>query len=236
MATLTERIAALSPTKHALLIERLQVLSTQQAANLSIPLMDRTQDLPLSFSQQRLWFISQFEGTQAAYNIPLCLQLTGDLDEAALVKSFEAILARHEVLRTRFVLKQGEPVQVIDEQPELPWQRLDWQSVEEAAIASQLDTFLASEYQRCFDMQSGPLFQLTLIQSAPDRQYLIANFHHIITDGWSMGVLIQELTALYQQFIQSSAAPTTPLPALPIQYADYAAWQRQWLTGNVLAT
>ena len=235
--TITERIAALSPTQHALFVQLLQNLSLDAIAALSIPLADRDRPLPLSFSQQRLWFISQFEGTQGVYNIPLCLELTGQLDEPALIQSFEAILQRHEILRTRFVQQQGEPAQMIDEQLALPWQRLDWQEpdrqeIDEVAIAQRLDSFLKTELQRCFDLQAGPLFRLALAQVSGDRYYLIANFHHIITDGWSMGVLVQELTWFYRQFTQPLDSTIRERSPLPIQYADYAAWQRQWLASD----
>ncbi|MCG9892094.1 MAG: amino acid adenylation domain-containing protein [Thermosynechococcaceae cyanobacterium MS004] len=225
MSSLSDRLAALSPAQRALFLQKLQTQAKQQAIPaLSIPTADRTQPLRLSFPQQRLWFLSQFEGSQSAYNIPVALRLEGQLQEDLLVQSLQAIADRHEILRTHFVLHQGEPLQVVAERLELPLERLDWRSLPSDRLESTLQATLLEESQHSFNLQTGPLYRIVLIQTAPTVHYLVATLHHIITDGWSMGVLVQELVAHYKTQGQRDA-----MPPLALQYVDYAQWQREWL-------
>ena len=232
MSVLPDRLATLSPAKRALLLEKLQAQKTQQAPSLlTIAPVDRNRPLPLSFSQQRLWFLSQFEGSQSAYNIPLALRWDGVLQEPALLQSFQTIVERHEVLRTHFGLDQGNPIQIIADRLPLPLERLDWRSFSAEQIEPKLADLLRQEAHHRFDLQRGSLFRVVLIQTAPTVHYLITTFHHVITDAWSMNILVQELIVHYRALIQDTllqrkASP----PPLAIQYADYAVWQRQWLT------
>lgn len=231
MSNLSERLSTLSPAQRALFLQKLQAHAAQQAQPAPrIPKADRTQPLRLSFSQQRLWFLSQFEGSQSAYNIPVALRLEGHLQDDLLVQSLQKIVDRHEVLRTHFVLHQGEPLQVVAEQIELPLERWDWRSLPPDQLNDSLQTTLRQESQHSFHLQTGPLFRVVLIQATPTVHYLIATLHHIITDAWSMGILVQELVAHYNTQGQRDA-----MPPLGLQYVDYAQWQRQWLSQSEAA-
>jgi len=188
----------------------------------------RDRALPLSFSQQRLWFLSRMMAPNAVYNIPLALRLGGALDQGALVRSLNAVVDRHEALRTRFAEVDGQAVQVID-----PAGRA-WVVVEDIATEAQLHERYLAERAYCYELSSEPLVRLRLLRTAFDGQVvLLASFHHIVFDGWSMGIFFKELAHLYQL---ETGVPGTPPPApLPIQFADYAHWQREQLTGEVIA-
>ncbi|MCF5736479.1 syringopeptin non-ribosomal peptide synthetase SypC, partial [Pseudomonas syringae] len=193
--------------------------------------VSRDQDLPLSFSQQRLWFLAQLEGGSAAYHIPAGLRLRGTLDNPALERALDRIVARHEVLRTTFVQDQDQdPVQRIapaDIGFSLQLQVLTGQ----ADAEEQLLAITAEEANEGFDLLNGPLVRGRLVRMAEDDHVLLVTMHHIVSDGWSADVLTRELGALYAAF---SVGAEDPLPALPVQYADYAVWQRNWLSGDVL--
>jgi acyl carrier protein len=199
----------------------------------SLPLqaVPREGDLPLSFAQQRLWFLDQLEPGSSAYNIPMAVRLCGELDLSALERSLNEVVRRHEVLRTTFSQVAGQGVQVIRE-PEamtLPVVDLLWEPEAERETAAQ--QMMLSEAQFSFDLEKGPLLRAKLFRLRMDEHVIMVTMHHIITDGWSMGVLIREVGALYQAF---ALGQSSPLPELPIQYADYAAWQRQWMNGEAL--
>ncbi|NOK32233.1 amino acid adenylation domain-containing protein [Corallococcus exercitus] len=187
----------------------------------------RTGPLPLSFAQQRLWLVDQLEPGSAAYNLFLALRVEGALDVGALERSFAALIARHESLRTVFVSREGEPVQVI--LPTVPFalETVDLGEVSDEVVTQRLQ----AEALRPFDLERGPLLRAALLRLAPRTHVLWLNMHHIVSDGWSMGVLVRELSALYGA--QVSRQPS-PLPPLPVQYVDYAAWQRVWLKDEVL--
>ncbi|NWD75281.1 amino acid adenylation domain-containing protein, partial [Pseudomonas gingeri] len=193
--------------------------------------VSRDQVLPLSFAQQRLWFLAQLEGGSAAYHIPASLRLHGSLDQPALQRALDRIVARHEVLRTTFIQLPGqEPEQHIapaDIGFNLQLQVLTGQAQAEETLLA----IVAEEVDEGFDLERGPLVRGRLIRMADDDHVLVVTMHHIISDGWSGGVLTRELGALYEAFRQGAE---DPLPALPVQYADYALWQRNWLTGDVL--
>ncbi|WP_375765651.1 amino acid adenylation domain-containing protein [Archangium gephyra] len=192
---------------------------------------ERTGPLPLSFAQQRLWFLDQLEPGTAHYNIPAGLRLVGALDTGALQRAFDELLRRHESLRTTFRAEQGEPVQVILPPFSLPLAVVDLRDVpgpEREAEARRLTT---QEARRPFELATGPLLRVTLLRLEDERHALLLTMHHIISDGWSMGVLVREIAALYEAFHQDRSSP---LPELGLQYADYAVWQRQWLRGEVL--
>jgi amino acid adenylation domain-containing protein len=191
----------------------------------------RVQALPLSFSQQRLWFLAQLdERAGDAYAIPGGVRLNGSLDVAALQAAMNRIVARHEALRTTFGLVDGAPVQIIAK-PEAGLALSHADLSEHADREAELARMAAEEAHAPFDLARGPLVRARLIRLAGDDHALLVTMHHIVSDGWSMGVLVNELSTLYAAFSQGRP---DPLPPLPIQYADYAIWQRRWITGEVL--
>ncbi len=184
----------------------------------------RGEPLPLSFAQERLWFIDQWIPQSPAYNIPAVVHLRGALDVAALRAALQAIAGRHEILRTTFAAVAGRPVQIVHADVEVPFRTLavpgDWRvpAVEEA--------------RHGFDLEAGPLLRALLLERGADDHALVLNLHHIVADGWSIGVLIGELRALYVAFQDGLPAP---LPPLPVQYGDFAVWQRRLVEGEALA-
>jgi amino acid adenylation domain-containing protein len=195
----------------------------------------RDRDLPLSFAQQRLWFLDRLEPGRAVYNVPLAARLTGRLSSTALAAACNEIARRHEALRTTFVLREDGPVQVIAEHLDLTPARVDLGNVSHLAPdvrEAELARLAAAEAERPFDLAREPLVRAILVRLSGDEHAVLVTFHHTVSDGWSMGVFLRELSALYQAF---AAGLPSPLPELPIQYPDYAVWQRQWLEGEVLA-
>nr|WP_275899245.1 non-ribosomal peptide synthetase [Pyxidicoccus caerfyrddinensis] len=191
----------------------------------------RTGPLPLSFAQQRLWFIDQLEPGGSSYSIPRFIRMQGSLDVAALRLSFEELVRRHEALRTTFTQQDGQPLQLIASHAELPLPVVDLSAMEPEAAREELQRRLREDTLRPFDLAGGPLVRAGLWKLGPVEHVLSLNLHHIVSDGWSTGVLVREVAALYNAFVQGGPSP---LPPLPIQYADYAVWQRQWLQGAVL--
>jgi len=191
----------------------------------------RDGQLPLSFAQQRLWFLDQLEPGSPLYNIPAAVRLEGRLNVAALLRSFDEIKRRHESLRTRFVVLEGEPVQIIS--PDSAWhiEEIDWSDLPELAREAELKRLGETMALDAFDLSFAPPLRACLVRIAADEHILFLTMHHIISDGWSMGVLIRELAALYEAF---SEGKPSPLPELPIQYVDFAAWQLDWLQGDNL--
>ncbi|WP_248750467.1 non-ribosomal peptide synthase/polyketide synthase [Pseudomonas sp. MWU15-20650] len=204
-----------------------QVLA--QAARSTLPAIlavPRDQDLPLSFAQQRLWFLAQMEGASTAYNMPIALGLRGHLDAQALERALAAIVARHEALRSRFVQHDDEPRVRIDP-VEQGFALLRLPVDNDAA----LQAHISADALEPFDLEQGPLIRASLLRRADDHHVLLLTMHHIVSDGWSMGVLTHELMALYEAFRLGHA---DPLPPLALQYSDFAVWQRRWLSGEVL--
>ncbi|HKV33665.1 MAG TPA: condensation domain-containing protein, partial [Pyrinomonadaceae bacterium] len=193
--------------------------------------VSRDSALPLSFSQQRLWFLDQLEAGTAAYNVASAIRLTGNLNVDALRQSFDKLLCRHEALRTTFTTSNGIPVQVIGPPQPADLTIVDLQDLFDAESESQLRRLMEEEVEKPFDLSRGPLLRVLLLRLRPNEYVALLTMHHIVSDGWSLGVLVRELSALYQEF---SGAESSPLPELPVQYADYAAWQREWLQGEVL--
>nr|WP_283099539.1 non-ribosomal peptide synthetase [Pseudomonas sp. MWU15-20650] len=191
---------------------------------------NRDEDVPLSFAQQRLWFLALMEGANTAYNIPIGLRLRGQLHVEALQRALARIVARHETLRSRFA-QHGDDAQVLIVPAEdiLALQVQDLRRHPQPQQA--LDALIHGEASAPFDLERGPLLRGRLVVMADDHHVLLLTLHHIVSDGWSMGVLTRELMALYQAF---SHGQPDPLPPLPIQYGDFAVWQRLWLSGEVL--
>jgi amino acid adenylation domain-containing protein len=192
-----------------------------------VPSME-TGDAPLSFAQQRLWFLDRLEPGTATYNLPVAVRLRGALEVEALESALAEIVRRHQALRTTFHEGESGPVQRIAPEGPFALAAEDLSSLGEAAEAAAFRR-LAEEAMRPFDLETGPVFRAFLLRLAPDNlpgdHLLIANLHHIVSDGWSMGVLVRELSSLYRG---------APLPELPVQYTDWARWQRRWLAGEVL--
>lgn len=194
--------------------------------------VERSDRLPLSFAQQRFWFLAQIEGVSEAYHIPFRLRLKGRLDNEALRQSLKRIVARHEALRTTFVLIDGEPVQRILPEGESRFDLREQDLRQHRDAQGELDRLIEEEASTSFDLEQGPLIRALLIRQLEDEHILLITMHHIVSDGWSLGILATELTVCYKAFVRGEA---DPLPELEVQYADYAVWQRKWITGKVLA-
>ncbi|HTQ78585.1 MAG TPA: condensation domain-containing protein, partial [Thermoanaerobaculia bacterium] len=192
----------------------------------------REGDLPLSFGQQRLWLIDQLEPGLPAYNVPWAVDFRGELAVWPLRRAFEEVVSRHEVLRTTFGASAAGPVQVIAPSLRVPMPVVDLSALPESVRGRENQRLRSIVARHRFSLSQGPLLRLLLLHLAPDEYVLLATFHHIVSDGWSVGVLMREVVALYSAAL---SGVTAALPVLPVQYADYAAWQRRWLSGEVLA-
>ncbi len=236
MSDILKRLANLSPEKRDLLLKQLQAKSQRTARVApSLPLIEPRprgdELLPLSFAQRRLWFLDQLEPGSALYNVPSALWLEGPLDTDALERGFTEVARRHESLRTTFRAEQGQPFQVINPPAPLPLTRVDLSSLPAAEREARALQLAEEEARRPFDLSTGPLLRITLLRLSNTEHVLVLVMHHIISDGWSMSVLVRELSALYEAFAQGQPSP---LPELPVQYADYTLWQHQWLRGPEL--
>jgi amino acid adenylation domain-containing protein len=187
--------------------------------------------LPLSFAQQRLWFIDQLEPDSVAYNMPTAIRLEGRLNFEALESVINEIVRRHEILRTRIEVVDGEPVQVIDEWEPKELERVDLTGLTREEREEEVRRVGREEAQTRFDLSKGPLLRVKALELEREQHAVFFTMHHIVSDGWSMGILAREIGTLYQAY---SAGQSSPLEELPIQYADYAVWQREWLKGQAL--
>lgn len=203
---------------------------TSQTPVVSVP---RTGALPLSFAQQRMWFLHQLEGESTAYTVPIAVRLTGHLNTEALEQSLTEIVQRHEILRTTFPVVAGSPVQKIasTQTIPLPLSRVDLEKVPVTEQDVKVQESITTELRQSFDLGKGPLLRVTLFRLSATEHILLVTMHHIISDAWSMEIFFRELSLLYKT---SLLRQPSPLPDLPIQYADFAYWQRQWLQGEVL--
>ncbi len=209
--------------------ELISYLCHRQAVNIQPAI--QTLEFPLSFAQQRLWFLYQLEPDNPFYNVPTAIRLIGNLDSIALARSFDQILQRHTALRTTFDTRDGQPIQIIQPNAKVDLSIVNLQTVatcDRASISQQLAT---AEAQRPFNLTTDPLLRVTLLQFDETEAVLLLTLHHIVADGWSLGVLIRELADCYTAWVEVRS-PT--LPPLPIQYVDFARWQRNWLQGAVL--
>lgn len=227
MSDVAARVAKLSPEKLELLMRRLNQKRGDVSRTKITPQNRESNSLPLSFAQQRLWFLNQLEPSSLTYNLPTAVSLTGPLIVAAMERSINEIRRRHEALRTTFVVEDGQPVQVIS--PPVPWPLpvVDLTEV----TATEQEAEVQQLVQQPFDLTRGPLWRTTLLRLGEEEHVLFLSMHHIVFDDWSFAVFLQELAALYEAF---SAGKPSPLAELPIQYADFALWQRQWLQGEAL--
>jgi amino acid adenylation domain-containing protein len=191
----------------------------------------RQKESVLSYAQQRLWFIQQMEPEQVSYNLPGAARIRGHLDLDALQKAFQEITRRHESLRTRFVSIQGEPRQIIDQEPRLELPLIDLTSLSQTDAAEQLRDLEWQESRTPFDLERGPLLRLKLVSLATEDHVLLVTMHHIVSDGWSFKILLRELKTLYEAY---AGGQESPLREPTIQYGDFAVWQRDWLTSDRL--
>lgn len=196
-----------------------------------IPRRQASGPAPLSFAQRRLWFFDQFEPASFAYNLLTAVSLRGRLDISALQKAFVEIVRRHEALRTTFDFHDGQPIQVINEQHSIPLRQIEITHLPEEEQQEQIRSLLREQALQPFDLKRGPLLRITLVRLASEEHVLAMAMHHIVSDAWSMTVMVQEIVALYQTY---SAGRVPDLPPLPVQYADFAEWQRNWLQGDRL--
>lgn len=191
----------------------------------------RDRKIPLSFAQQRLWILDQLGPNSSLYNMPGAVSLRGDLDIKAFAESFNEIVRRHEILRTTFTVSSERPLQIISPSLELEIPLVDLRELAEAGWEKKIQELATEEAQRPFDLALGPLVRARLVRLRNDEHVLLWTMHHIVSDGWSMDVLMREFSSLYEAF--SSGQPS-PLRSLPIQYADFSVWQREWLQGEVM--
>jgi amino acid adenylation domain-containing protein len=191
----------------------------------------REGNLPLSFAQQRLWFLAQLVPDSPFYNMPAALHLTGPLDIAALSQACDEIVRRHEILRTTFPAVGGKPAQVIGPAFHVPLPQADLSALPPEAREREAGRLALEEARTPFDLVRGPLLRALLVRMGEGEHVLVLNIHHIASDGWSITVFSRELAALYRAF---AAGQPSPLPELPLQYVDFAVWQREWLAGPVL--
>jgi amino acid adenylation domain-containing protein len=208
--------------------------SLKGAARAELPAIVRAargQRLPLSFAQQRLWFLAQMKEVSQAYHVPMGVHLKGALDTGALRRALDRIVARHEVLRTTFVSIDGEPWQHIAPAADSRFHLLEHDLRQHGNTNAELNRLLAEEANASFDLQVGPLIRGRLIRQSEDEHTLFITMHHIVSDGWSMSIFWEEMSKLYSVFRRGEE---DPLPKLAVQYADYAIWERQWLEGKVM--
>ncbi|HKX29636.1 MAG TPA: amino acid adenylation domain-containing protein, partial [Blastocatellia bacterium] len=221
-----------SPTAAALAT----IIDTEIGADLSALIpppqpVQREGAIPLSFAQQRLWLINQLEDDDCAYNVPVAVRLEGELDLSSLERALSEILRRHEALRTTFSQVDGRGVQIIREPEAVRLSTTDLSGTPAAEREAVAQDLLTKETQRPFDLEQGPLTRIKLFRLGAKEHVMVVTMHHIVTDGWSIGVLLRELGTLYQAFAEGRPSP---LAELPIQYADYACWQRRWMRGEAL--
>jgi len=203
----------------------------REAPRVILSRSSRETDLPLSFAQERLWFLEQVQVTNGAYNVPTALRLHGRLQVPALQHAFDELVKRHEGLRVRFERRGGQPVQVIDPPQPVALQVEDLSGPESDNRNSRLQQLLREKALARFELSRGPLLRVVLVKLTGQEHVLLITMHHIICDAWSMGVLLRELDMLYDAYAQGHPCPLAPLE---VQYADYALWQREWLQGEVL--
>ncbi|MCP4766410.1 MAG: amino acid adenylation domain-containing protein, partial [Gammaproteobacteria bacterium] len=227
-------VGELGPVVGSLMVESLLTQSDGAVEVIPvevIPVVDRADDLPLSFAQERLWFLDQLEPGSSAYNIPGAIKLQGSLDIEALRQSLQAIIDRHEVLRTAFVMQDEQAVQKIIEVQDVELPIEDLSALAEPARSVELQRMLREAALLPFDLAGGPMLRGCLFRLTNDEHVLLVCMHHIASDGWSLGIFVRELGALYAAFSRGQQPELKPLL---VQYVDFAAWQREWLSGEQL--
>ncbi|VEP16805.1 Amino acid adenylation domain protein [Hyella patelloides LEGE 07179] len=217
--------------RKAEVIQFLQANQNLDSTEQPIQPVPRDGNLPLSFAQQRLWFIDQLEGKSATYNWPYTLRFKGDLNLSALEKSLSEIVRRHEALRTTFAIVNSTPTQKIHPPQPIKLPVLDLQSLPESGREAEAQQLITKEQKQPFDLVQDRLLRVMLVRLSPDNHLFSLTMHHIVADGWFYSIFMRELTALYEAFCEGKPSP---LDELPLQYADFAAWQREYFQGEVL--
>lgn len=238
MSDIAQRLAKLSPEKRELLLKKLReqqgaTKDSQQSQHFAIPKVPRDHDLPMSFAQERLWLDKQLKPESTAYTIANAVTLSGHLDYAAFERSLQEIIRRHEILRTTFAMQAGQPVQVIAESVEIPVEMIPADHLSSSEKTAEIERILAEERGFVFDLTTGPLLRFRVLKLNATEHVFFLTMHHIITDKWAMSIFIREMAALYGAFTQGAPSP---LPELPVQYADFALWERRNLTDEVAET
>src|SRR5690349_2823289 len=227
---LQQRLKNLSPAKRARILSKLREDAARRESQL-IPKRPQEASAQLSFAQQRLWFIQQLEPNSYAYNFLLAARIKGVLNVEALTASVNEIVRRHEVLRTSFALIDGQPRQVISGELKLKLNVIDLREEPAESREAVAERLVLEQVEEPFDLARGPLLRVSLVRLGEAEQIVVLVMHHIISDGWSLGLFMRELGQLYEGF---AAGVPVKLEELGIQYGDYAEWQRGWLTGAVL--
>jgi amino acid adenylation domain-containing protein/non-ribosomal peptide synthase protein (TIGR01720 family) len=236
MSDLLKRLENLSPEKRELVLKKLQTQTQISATDTvrqfpSIEPIPRDRAIPLSFAQQRLWFLNELEGANASYNMAAAIRLSGVLQVAALERAIAEIVQRHEVLRTTFKTVDGVAIQSIAPTSTVTLSMVDLQALTADEQSAEVQRLASVEAEKTFDLANDSLLRITLLILREEEYVLLVTIHHIVSDGWSIGIFFREVATLYEAF---STGKPSPLSALPIQYADFAYWQRQWLQGEVL--
>jgi len=221
----------LTPALREMLLEhKREILSflrdVQIGANSSpalIPVSQSDEPAPLSFAQERLWFLQQLMPENVAYNLPGAVHIRGVTNTEVMNAAIEEVVRRHEILRTRFEYRHGRPVQIIDSTIEVNIEIVSLLDVPPSGQKEGIAQIAQEEARWIFNLTTGPLLRVKLVKLAPNECVLFHTMHHIVSDGWSVGILEREFTQLYQAFLQGKSSP---LSLLPMQYADYARWQR----------
>src|SRR5215213_6512090 len=219
-----ELLKRLSPDQRALLLKEIQKEAAQKNGNRDIPRRPQPGPIPLSFSQQRLWFISQMDPETPLYNVPEAIELKGELNVAALEQSLNEIIRRHDALRTVFTIVERQPVQICSSGRRLSLKVVDLTHLPVTTREACARRLLEAEARRSFDLGEDLLLRATLLRLSHEHHWALFTLHHIVADGWSMGVLIRETAALYRSFVEGKISP---LPELSIQYTDFTQWQRE---------
>ncbi|MGB2960773.1 MAG: amino acid adenylation domain-containing protein, partial [Bacteroidota bacterium] len=229
MSDISKQITDLSPEKRKLLELLLKDEGVNLARSVIVPQKRDTDSFPLSFAQQRLWFIDQLEPGSGQYNIPVGFRMVGSLDIRVLEEVIHRIVQRHESLRTVFSSRDDEPIQVVTSELKLKPRFVDLRTTPVSRREEEARQMLIEDAQQPFVLERGPLMRVTVLRLQDKEYWVLLTLHHIISDGWSMSVLAKEITSLYQTTV--SGAPS-PLPDLSIQYSDFACWQREWFRGE----
>ena len=230
--SLSKRTANLSPEQISLLVERFKNKGEAVSRGPSIPRRPEMTHVPLSFSQQRLWFIDQLDPNSSAYVMPLAYRSKGHLDVVVLERTVSEIIRRHEVLRTTFQVVQGQPVQIINPPQPQTIPIIDLSELSENSREAEARLLASQDALRPFNLREDMMFRVVVVRLSAEQHVLLLSLHHIACDGWSFSILLREIGALYRGY---SVGQPSPLPDLPIQYADFAHWQRHWLDGHVLS-
>jgi amino acid adenylation domain-containing protein len=229
--TLTPRLKSALADRKAEIISFLHEGEGSGAAVAAIPTVSRAQDLPLSFAQQRLWFLDRIEPNSSSYNIPEAVELTGFLDVQILQQALDSIVSHHEVIRTNYLTVDDNPIQVINPAAPIQLEIVDLQQVPATDRQSQVQAHLHQSSRKPFNLATDLMLRCSLVQLAPNQHIFLATMHHIASDAWSMGLFWQQLGQVYNALCADKPNPLLPLQ---IQYVDYAVWQREWLSGEVI--